>query len=140
MSRREFVRVKPPRAPRRLVVDPLHAPMDGVKVDPVTLRGTAEPTARNETLRTAWLVDGAAAGEGETFTFTPERPVVVRAQVQSDLGPVVRLEWRLEPTAPPPLPPAARPLARADVRPSTPPRSAPEDAPATRRTARVVPA
>jgi hypothetical protein len=123
-----FVRVKPARPPRLLVVEPVQPHVDVVAGSPVTLRVSAEPTARNETLRTAWLVDGAAVGEGETFTFAPERPVVVRAQVQSDLGPVVRLEWHLEPTAPP-EPPAPRPLARRDDRPTTtPPRSTPPDA------------
>jgi hypothetical protein len=131
-----FVRVKPPRPPRLLLVEPVQPRLEVAAGSSLTLLVSAEPTARNESVRTTWLVDGAAAGEGETFTFAPARSVVVRALVQSDLGPVVRLEWSVEPTTPPPAA-VPRPVARREDRSRASRHSTPAEPRRSRRRPRV---
>jgi hypothetical protein len=129
------VRVKAARPPDLVLAEPASPNLSVEARSPVELRVRAEPRA-GEHLRTTWQVDGAVAGEGETFTLRSEHTGtrVVRATVQSDLGPATRLEWRVtaypperEPEPPPtqvaslPEPPPPPPV----VQPAEPPPPSP---------------
>src|SRR6185369_4216055 len=67
------VRVRPARAPRVLEVEPAAETLQLANQAPLRLRVAARAATPNEELRTSWQVNGAPAGDGDAFTFRPER-------------------------------------------------------------------
>ena len=98
------VRVRPPHPPE-IRTEPAPGAVELASGAPLRLR--VAPVAAAERVRTRWQVNGAPAGEGDSFTLRPDRPGVtsVRAVVQTESGATAAREWRVDVAAPPPPPP-----------------------------------
>ena len=120
------VRVRPARPPVIVTARPAGegvSARSGQAVPPVAAR----PGAAGERLETRWTVDGAAAGEGESWTFRPSHPgtATVQAIVRGELGGSAVHTWQVAVEEPPPPPPPPPQLVEqtpaAPVAEATPP-------------------
>jgi hypothetical protein len=131
------VLVRAPRAPH-IVTEPPAGPVEVKNDAPLKLKVTAEPGAQGEHVRvTSWSVDGAPAGQGETFTVRADRPGsrTVRALVVTDLGATAIREWHVD------VPGPANPVTVAEKPPQPAPVApAPAEPEPTRLAARPEPA
>src|SRR5262245_54673052 len=90
------VLVRPPRPPN-VVADPPPGTLEVTNDSPLRLRVTAQPATHDEHVRlTSWSVDGAPAGQGDSFALKTDRAGArtVRALVLTDLGATTTREWR----------------------------------------------
>lgn len=91
------VRVEPPLPPRVLGTAPAAQTLEVDEREGVRLSMQARPSARGETVRTTWTVDGAAAGEGDSVRLVLPRAGRVRARAVAvgSLGSAVVREWEI---------------------------------------------
>jgi hypothetical protein len=92
------LRVEPAHPPRVVATTPEASALQVDDGEAVELSLRTEPAGEGESVHTAWTVDGAPAGEGDTLRIVPPHPGTVRARALAtgSLGSAVAREWEID--------------------------------------------